>query len=44
VTIATGDSLDPGERIVIAGPSGAGYLGELYIIGTLNDVVTTTQF
>lgn len=44
VTALTGDKLDPGERIVIAGPSGAGYVHEVYVIGTQNDIVSTTQF
>lgn len=44
VTILTGDSLEPGERIVLAGPAGAGYVGDVFIIGTANDIVTKTQF
>lgn len=44
VAAGTGYPLDPGESIVIAGPSGAGYTGDLWVIGTAADVLGRMAF
>lgn len=40
VTTANGHKLDPGESFVIAGPSGSGYVGDLFVIGTNLDILS----
>lgn len=44
VTAGNGLELAPGESYVVSGPAGAGFLGDLYAIGTGPDSVSTIQY